>query len=126
MKLNKCAIEFHDNPLNVYYSGQTISGIVKVTLIESTKFDCICAKIIGTGYVNWTEKNGESTTTYEDKEIFYDKQIDLIHESHGSILSFFVKFAHNSASLTRHNSTESRFVQLYISIQIAGKSALIN
>lgn len=82
-KINKCAIEFENNPAKVYYSGQLICGIVHLTLNEKKKVHDVSVKVFGKAYVCWPESNDQ---TAHGKEIFFDKRIELNHESNGNKL----------------------------------------
>lgn len=85
-KVNKCAIEFENNPARVYYSGQLICGIVDLTLNEKKKVQDVSIKLLGKAYVCWPESNDQSNTAYDGKQIFFDKRIELNHESNGNKL----------------------------------------
>lgn len=85
-KINKCAIEFENNPDKVYYSGQLICGNVQLSLNEKKDVRGVFLKIVGRAYVRWTEGYGQHRTTYKGKEPFLDKQIYLIGGSDGNNL----------------------------------------
>eukprot|EP00092_Neocalanus_flemingeri_P038523 GFUD01041941.1.p1 GENE.GFUD01041941.1~~GFUD01041941.1.p1 ORF type:complete len:441 (+),score=97.82 GFUD01041941.1:135-1457(+) len=48
-----------DNPMKVYFSGQTISGRVLVNLSEHKKMARIKVQLVGRGEVHWTESRRE-------------------------------------------------------------------
>lgn len=80
VKPSECAIEFLENPSKVYHSGQSVSGKIKLKLYE--KKEDVFAKIVGTAYVNWSNKDNNK---FEGREIFFEKRTELIHESNGNI-----------------------------------------
>lgn len=80
-KINKCVIEFENNPAKVYYTGQLICGNIYLSLNENRNVRGICVKIIGKAYVRWSEEYGENPSVYTGKEIFFDERIDLDGES---------------------------------------------
>lgn len=88
----KCAIEFDDNPLNVYYSGQTIRGVVHLNISDAKTVRGIYLKIIGKSYVRWHSNPGRihrrlSGKDVHLKEIIYfvggddGKEINLKHKT---------------------------------------------
>lgn len=82
-KINKCVIEFDNNPAKVYYSGQLVCGTVQLSLNEKKDVRGVVLKIVGKAYVRWTEGYGQHRTTYKGKELFLDKQIYLIGGNEG-------------------------------------------
>ncbi len=77
-KINKCAIEFDENPSKIYYSGQVINGTIKLTLGEKKKVRGVFAQIICVAYVRFIEMNGQTNTEYTGREIVFEKRVELI------------------------------------------------
>lgn len=43
----KCDVKFDNNPAGVYYSGQTLSGVVEITSTKQTKVRALTLRIEG-------------------------------------------------------------------------------
>lgn len=82
--VNKCAIEFENNSAGVFYSGQSICGIVHLRIDERKKVRSVFVKIFGKSYVRWTESNNRNDKPYFGNENIFDERINLIAESNGS------------------------------------------
>ena len=48
-----------ENPLKVFFSGQTINGRILVNLSEHKKLSKIKVQLVGRGEVHWTESRRE-------------------------------------------------------------------
>lgn len=49
-----CEVKFDSNPNGVYYSGQTLSGVVEITNTKQRKIKALTLRIEGFAKVNFT------------------------------------------------------------------------
>ena len=49
-----------DNPIKVFFSGQTVSGRVLVTVSEAKKMARLKVELVGQGQVHWTEQRQQT------------------------------------------------------------------
>lgn len=82
----KCELHFLDNPIGIYFAGQTVQGRVELHLDEPKKIRGICLKIIGFAKANWNEtesltslsiRKDVSKKTYEADEEYFSHAIYL-------------------------------------------------
>lgn len=50
-----CEVEFVDNPMKVFYSGQLMRGTVQLNIVKQKKVRRIYIHVYGAAYASWTE-----------------------------------------------------------------------
>lgn len=76
-----CEIEFRDNPQKVVYAGQTLFGLVHLTLTEEEIVRGVYIRIKGEAYARWYTNRmriGQYRKIYSGEEVYYDEKIYLV------------------------------------------------
>ncbi|XP_077295990.1 arrestin domain-containing protein 3-like [Arctopsyche grandis] len=85
MSLKKCSIIF-DRPHAVYYSGETITGTVNLTLDKNKLCNALMINLLGMAHCSWSETEGtgddEKTVTYTGNEQYFTTSNNLMAEQH--------------------------------------------
>lgn len=78
----RCEIRFKDNPLGIYYAGQTIQGTVELHLARPKTVQGVFISFDGFAYTTWTEtktvqRHGKSesrTVRYRGRETYLNSK----------------------------------------------------
>ncbi|KAK3592256.1 hypothetical protein CHS0354_032950 [Potamilus streckersoni] len=70
----------YGNGRGVYVPGQTVDGHVKVSVTDSTKIEEINLQWLGHAIVSWSEGTGDDSTSYSDKETYFDTKMLLLEK----------------------------------------------
>ncbi|KAL3866414.1 hypothetical protein ACJMK2_043715 [Sinanodonta woodiana] len=70
----------YSNDRGVYLSGQIVDGHVKLSVSDSTKLEAIYLRCCGNAVVSWSEGFGDDSTTYSDKETYFDTKMVLLEK----------------------------------------------
>uniref|UniRef100_A0A8C1FRD3 Arrestin C-terminal-like domain-containing protein n=1 Tax=Cyprinus carpio carpio TaxID=630221 RepID=A0A8C1FRD3_CYPCA len=75
------------NQSNTFTSGDFISGQVILDVAKDTQMQSLSVKIKGKAEVYWTERHGQTTVVYSDKEKYYSVERFFVLEdkTHGNI-----------------------------------------
>lgn len=82
----KCELHFIDNPLGIYYAGQTVSGRVEIDVDKPKKIRGICLHVNGYARTNWSESDSATSLsirkdinrkTYASEEEYFSYVIYL-------------------------------------------------
>ncbi|XP_067249885.1 arrestin domain-containing protein 3 [Chanodichthys erythropterus] len=81
MTIRKFAIEYDAlNDRNTFSNGDTLTGRVIVEVSKETKIKALTVKAKGKADVAWTEKQGEESVTYWDKEKYFSQTQSVLPE----------------------------------------------
>ncbi|XP_055856702.1 arrestin domain-containing protein 3 [Episyrphus balteatus] len=92
---SKCTIQFDNNPLGVYYAGQTISGVAELITARPKTIRSIYISINGHSEVRWTEnvykqnaqgKRENAIETFSSTELYFTSEKYVFGSSGGSQL----------------------------------------
>lgn len=92
---SKCNIQFDNNPLGVYYAGQTISGVAELITTRPKTIRSIYISINGHSEVRWTEnvykqntqgKRENAIETFSATELYFTSEKYVFGTSGGSQL----------------------------------------
>lgn len=92
-----CSINFPGNLEKVFYSGQLLSGTVRLTLTSQKEVRGVYVEIYGKSYVHWTETEYEErdgkresvTRSYTSEESFLRERKHFLGNSDGNLLMEF-------------------------------------
>lgn len=76
-----CVIEFENNPLKVYYTGQLVRGNVRINVTNQKKVRGVFIKIKGEAYARWTTGSGKNKRTHTGKEEYLHERTHFMGPS---------------------------------------------
>lgn len=76
-----CYIEFENNLSKVVYTNRILRGTVHLKLTDDTIIRTAYLKIIGKGYVHWTDGMGDDEKSYFGRESNLHLITNLISDS---------------------------------------------
>nr|XP_014098956.2 arrestin domain-containing protein 3 [Bactrocera oleae]XP_036233969.1 arrestin domain-containing protein 3 [Bactrocera oleae] len=89
---SKCIITFDNNPMGVYYAGQTVSGVAELTTTRPKTIRSIYISVCGHAETRWTEnvtkqdtegKPQKTIETFSGSELYYSSENHVYGQSGG-------------------------------------------
>ncbi|XP_058452585.1 arrestin domain-containing protein 17-like [Malaya genurostris] len=74
-----CEIRYENNPLAVYRPGDTVNGIVELTLGKIKKFRGVCLRINGFAYTHWNAKVKNGSTNNKKRNTSFNGREDYFN-----------------------------------------------
>lgn len=78
-------IDFENNPNGIFYTGQLLSGTVRLTLKEEKKVRGVYIRIKGKAYCRWSTGSGKNRHTYIGEELYLNETTYLVGATQGII-----------------------------------------
>ncbi|KAJ6636505.1 Arrestin domain-containing protein 3 [Pseudolycoriella hygida] len=86
-KMVFCEVKFDNNPNGVYYSGQTLSGVIEITNEKQRKINAVTLRIEGYAKCKWSETRGSGrnrrTIVYSGREDYINTVSYLVRKVDG-------------------------------------------
>lgn len=92
-------VDFENNPGGIFYAGQLLSGIVRLTLSEEKTVRGVYIRIYGKAYCRWTSGSGKNRVTYVGQENYLNQTTYLVGSSEG-IVFFSMSKPNRSSNCT--------------------------
>lgn len=75
-----CKVQFHDNPMKVFYAGQMVRGNVRLILTQAKKVHCLYIRIHGRAYVHWVDSTSDSrkVRVFSGNEDYFSERTNFI------------------------------------------------
>nr|ARU77705.1 beta-arrestin 2 [Sinohyriopsis cumingii] len=80
MKGNTIVEVIYNNNGGVYFAGQNVDGYVRLQVPDSQQIKEINLRWLGHATVSWSEGTGDDSTSYSDKETYFDTKMALLEK----------------------------------------------
>ncbi|XP_077295393.1 arrestin domain-containing protein 3-like [Arctopsyche grandis] len=82
MTLRNCIILFDNRPDKVFFSGETVTGVVSLTLEKNKKCQALMLKVLGVASCSWTESQIIGKKVFLGNEVYFETLNNLMAEQH--------------------------------------------
>lgn len=78
-------IDFENNPDGIFYAGQLLLGVVRLTLTEEMSVRGVYIRIYGKGHCDWTTGSGDDESRHTGYERYIDETTYLLGSKNGNL-----------------------------------------